>query len=182
MPVKRKRVGRGQGGFTLIEVMISVLVLLIGVLGIAGMQMLSLQTNQGAYFRSQAVYIGAEILDAMRANPGDLASYVITVDPLDTSNVPADPGCALAANGCAPAALAALDLRHWARHFADVFGSTDYQPTLPGGRGQITQNGNEYTVQVAWTQRAFDDTNAADGSDTRSVVTEVVQLRAVITP
>jgi prepilin-type N-terminal cleavage/methylation domain-containing protein len=60
----------GSGGFTLIEVMIAVLILLVGMLGVVGMQMLSLQANQGAYFRSQAIYIGSEILDAMRANPG----------------------------------------------------------------------------------------------------------------
>ena len=58
--------GRSQGGFTLIEVLVAVLVLLVGMLGVVGMQMLSFQANQGAYFRSQAVYIASEILDAMR--------------------------------------------------------------------------------------------------------------------
>ncbi|MEL7045020.1 MAG: type IV pilus modification protein PilV, partial [Pseudomonadota bacterium] len=69
------RPGRAAG-FTLIEVMVSVLILLVGLLGVVGMQMLSLQANQGAYFRSQAVYIGSEILDAIRANPRAAANYV----------------------------------------------------------------------------------------------------------
>ena len=173
---------RAAAGFTLIEVMIAVLVLIIGVLGIAGMQLLSIQANQGAYFRSQAVYIGSEILDAMRANRPALASYTITIDPLDLSNIPADPGCATAAAGCSPAQTAALDLRRWGAHFADVFGAPDYRPTLPGGSARITSNGNLYTVQVSWVQRGWDDTDGSDGSDLRSAITDTVQLNAVITP
>lgn len=170
-------------GFTLIEVLISVLVLLIGILGVAGMQILSIQTNQGAYFRSQAVYVGSEILDAMRANRQALASYAITIDSLDASGIPADPGCAVDAGGCAPVQKAALDLRQWGSHFADVFGAPDYVPTLPGGRAQIIDNGNDaYTVQVGWVQRAWDATDSSDGSDTRSAVTDQVQLTAVIVP
>ena len=71
-----------QGGFTLIEILVSVLILLVGLLGVVGMQMLSLQANQGAYFRSQAVYIAGEILDAMRANPTAADQYLGTY-PVD---------------------------------------------------------------------------------------------------
>ena len=170
------------GGFTLIEVLISVLVLLIGVLGVAGMQLLSIQANQGAYFRSQAVYIGSEILDAMRANRQALGSYTITIDPLDTTNIPADPGCATAAAGCSPAQTASLDLRQWGAHFADVFGAPDYRPTLPGGRARITSNADSYTVEVGWVQRIWDDTDASDGSDLRSAATDTIELTAVLRP
>jgi len=171
------------GGFTLIEVLISVLVLLIGVLGVAGMQLMSIQANQSAFFRSQAVFIGSEILDAMRANRQGLASYTVTIDPLDTSSIPADPGCATAAIGCTPAQTAAIDLRQWGAHFADVFGAKDYKSTLPGGRARITSDGNDtYTVEIGWVQRLWDDTDASDGSNTRSVVTNEIELSAVIMP
>jgi hypothetical protein len=69
-------------------------------------------------------------------------------------------------------------------HFADVDNmlGADFRPTIPGGRAQITANGDEYSVQVSWIERQFDDTDATDGSDTRSVVREAVTLTAVMTP
>jgi type IV pilus assembly protein PilV len=181
----RRRPRRAAGGFTLIEVLVSVLVLLVGVLGVVGMQMLSLQANQGALFRSQAVYIGSEILDAMRANPLAAANYAgqYPDDGTGTSTVPADPGCT-GDLGCTPAQAAQRDLHFWSMHFADVDNmlGADFRPTIPGGRAVITANGDEYSVQVSWIERQFDDTDATDGSDTRSVVREAVTLTAVMTP
>lgn len=57
-----------QTGFTLIEVLISVLILGIGMLGVAAMQATALRNNQSALQRSQAVIQTYTILDAMRAN------------------------------------------------------------------------------------------------------------------
>ncbi|WP_439100693.1 type IV pilus modification protein PilV [Congregibacter sp.] len=173
---------RQQGGFTLIEVMVSVLILLVGLLGVVGMQMLSLQANQGAYFRSQAVYIGAEILDAMRANPTAVASYV-GVYPDDGATVPGDQACQ-DADGCTPQQAALQDLREWNVHFFDVFnvGAGNFRPSIPGGRALISADGDEYTVQVNWTERQFDNLNSTDGSNTRSRVWQVVSLTATFTP
>jgi type IV pilus assembly protein PilW len=130
---------RASSGFTLIEVLVSVLVLLVGVLGVVGMQMLSLQANQGALFRSQAVYIGSEILDAMRANPLAAANYAgqYPDDGTGTSTVPADPGCT-GDLGCTPAQAAQRDLHFWSMHFADVDNmlGADFRPTIPGGRAR----------------------------------------------
>lgn len=174
-----------EGGFTLIEVMISVLVLLVGMMGVAGMQILSLQTNQSAYYRSQAVYIGSEILDAMRANPSVAADYVGTY-PVDEGvvTIPASPGCATAGVGCTPAEAAQQDIREWTAHFADVFGvgGASFRPTVPGGQAVITVVGNEYNVEVSWLERQFDDDDAGDGSATRSVVRDAINLTTVVTP
>ncbi|MDA8961819.1 type IV pilus modification protein PilV [Congregibacter sp.] len=173
-----------QSGFTLIEVMVSVLILLVGLLGVVGMQMLSLQTNQGAYFRSQAVYIGSEILDAMRANPTAAANYVGVYpdDGAGTSTIPGDQTCD-DVDGCTPQQAALQDLREWNVHFFDVFGvgAGNFRPSIPNGRAVITANGNDYTVQVNWTERQFDNTDNTDGSDTRSRVRQVVNLTATLT-
>lgn len=181
----RGRPRSSQGGFTLIEVLVSVLILLVGMLGVVGMQMLSLQANQGAYFRSQAVYIASEILDAMRANPTAVADYVGTypTDGGGANTVPADPSCQ-GALGCTPQQAAEQDVHFWARHFADVdnlVGAT-FRPSIPNARAIVTANGDQYTVQVNWTERQFDNADASDGSDTRSRVQQFVNLTAVITP
>ena len=55
-------------GFTLIEVLVALLVLSIGLLGIAGMQLFSLKSNQDSGLRIQAVYIAYSLIDKMRAN------------------------------------------------------------------------------------------------------------------
>jgi type IV pilus assembly protein PilV len=63
--VKTNKLERGT---TLIETMVALLVLSIGLLGIAGMQMTSLQNNRGAHLRSQAQVLSYDIADRMRAN------------------------------------------------------------------------------------------------------------------
>ncbi|MEM6302648.1 MAG: type IV pilus modification protein PilV [Pseudomonadota bacterium] len=178
---------RQTAGFTLIEVLVSVLILLVGLLGVVGMQMLSLQANQGAYFRSQAVYIASEILDAMRANPSAAGTYVGVYpdDGAGVSNVPADQSCD-DSDGCTPDEAALQDLREWNVHFFDVFGvgANVFRPSLPNGRAEITVSAGatpEYTVVVNWTEREFDDTDASDGSTTRSRVQQFVNLSSVIT-
>lgn len=57
-----------QRGVTLIEVMIAVLVFAIGLLGIAALQAVSLQSGQGAYYRTQAINLAYEVADFARVN------------------------------------------------------------------------------------------------------------------
>ena len=55
-------------GFTLVEVLVALVVLSIGLLGIASLQLSSLRWNQGAAARSQATLLAYDIVDRMRAN------------------------------------------------------------------------------------------------------------------
>lgn len=57
-----------QRGVGLIEVLVAVLILALGLLGMAGLQSKSLRANQSSYARSQAVMLSYYILDAMRAD------------------------------------------------------------------------------------------------------------------
>lgn len=57
-----------DSGFTLIESLIALLVLSIGLLGVAAMQLSSLQANNGAFQRTQATFLAQDIADRMRAN------------------------------------------------------------------------------------------------------------------
>ena len=57
-------------GFSLIEALVSLVVLSIGLLGVAGLQLASLRSNQGAALRSQATFLAYDIIDRMRANRG----------------------------------------------------------------------------------------------------------------
>ncbi len=73
MNISRRQIGmssriRPDRGVSLLEVLIAVLVLAIGMLGIAAMQAVSLRNSQGSLERSQAVVLSYNIFDAMRSN------------------------------------------------------------------------------------------------------------------
>ncbi|MCP5158556.1 MAG: type IV pilus modification protein PilV [Gammaproteobacteria bacterium] len=59
---------RKQNGFTLIEILVTVVVLAIGLLGLAGLQAISLRYNSTAYQRSQATILAYDIVERMRAS------------------------------------------------------------------------------------------------------------------
>lgn len=63
--LKQRKFSRG---ISLIEVLVTVVILSIGLLGLAGLQANSLRNNHSAYLRSQATYLSYEIIDRMRAN------------------------------------------------------------------------------------------------------------------
>ena len=65
-PAARPRAA--AAGFTLIESLVALLVLSIGLLGVAAMQLASLQANNGAFQRTQATFLAQDIADRMRAN------------------------------------------------------------------------------------------------------------------
>ena len=57
-----------QKGFSLVEMLVATLVLSFGLLGIAGLQTLSLRNNNNAYMSTQANLLAYDIVDSMRAN------------------------------------------------------------------------------------------------------------------
>ena len=66
-----RQLRNGARGTTLIEVLVSVLILGIGLLGIAALQAATLMNTQSSTERTQAVIHSYSILDAMRANADD---------------------------------------------------------------------------------------------------------------
>ncbi len=55
-------------GFTLLEVLIAIVIFSIGLLGLAGLMVVSVKTNHSAYLRTQATFIAESMADRMRAN------------------------------------------------------------------------------------------------------------------
>lgn len=171
---------RPHRGFTLIEVLVALLIVTIGTMGIIGVQLRSFEANRGALYRTQAINIAAELLDQMRANRDALSAYLIHVSAMQLSDIPAAPDCATSVMGCTPTQSAALDLRQWSQHFANLAGIDDYRPTLPDAAASVTRNGEEYTVTVIWRERDWDNNNAADGSASRSNLSRTVAMTSVI--
>jgi type IV pilus assembly protein PilV len=130
-------------GFTLIEVLIAIIVLALGLLGLAGMEASSLASNQSAYNRSQATQMAYDIADRMRANRNVIASYVgnpaVAVCATIVNNQCVS--CNSAANACTPAQMATKDLWEWNRSLQ----------ALPSGAGEIVAKGaTVYGINVSW--------------------------------
>ncbi len=122
---------RRSSGFSIIEVLVALLVLAIGLLGLAALQAQGLRFNHDAYVRTQATNLAYDIIDRMRANRTNVAAYTA-----------ADPGLA-----CDPTdASVNMDLSCW-------YESLD--AALPGGNGFITSNAtaNFYDITVRWIDR-----------------------------
>lgn len=121
-----------QSGFTLLEVLITLVILAIGLLGLAGIQATGLKQNHSAYMRSQATQLAYDIADRMRANKIVVNSYT-TVTPTEHTL------CLL--SGCTPVEMAEHDLFEWDKAVTD---------TLPLGEWTISFAANAYTIRINW--------------------------------
>lgn len=132
-------------GFTLIEILVSLVVLSLGLLGIMAMQMNSLQVNQLATDRTQATLSAIDIIDRMRANPTVALAESYDID-LDTSTPDAG------------ATLVSQDLNEW---------RTSLSNWLPEGTGSVDVDGNIVTVVIQW-----NESRARGGEETHQFTIE----------
>lgn len=145
-----KQVSRKQRGFTLLEAMIALVVLSVGLLGLAALQARSMQYNSEALTRSQATAIANEIMDRMRSRTYDLGGA-------QAENAAETYLAAAAATDCAsPPVTAQQEKGCWLQMMKD------YLPGQSSPTGTITRiagadNGNPtddvYRVRVQWVDR-----------------------------
>jgi type IV pilus assembly protein PilV len=131
-----------SSGFTLIEVLVAMLIIAIGVLGIAALQFKGLQYNQDAYFRTQVNFLAYDIADRMRLNKANAAAYASN---LTSYNVPGTrpTGCTQTGTG---AVGVTNDLACWKQQIYDAM--------PPGSLADINNDGaGQYTIKLSWTDR-----------------------------
>ena len=150
MQEKMKR----QLGFSLIEVLIALIVMSVGMLGIAGLYVQSLQAGRTSMFRHQAVALAGDVADRIRANPTAGAAY--------TDNTGADNSCVNANVDCDAASMALHDVFLWKQQAGE---------SLPGsaatGGGDVTVAFDNavtpplYTITVSWEEPGITALDAA---------------------
>lgn len=124
-------------GFTLVEVMVAVLVLSIGLLGIASLQATSLRNNNDASMQTRASYIVSDMADRMRANTSQAGNYAGNYMAADPS--PVNVSCQ--SGSCTPTGILQKDVAQW---------NTQLQ-SLPAGQGTVTAlAGSLYAITVRW--------------------------------
>ncbi len=172
---KNRQKKRSQSGFTLIEAMIAVVVFSFGLLGVAGVMIVSVKNNHNGYLRSQATFLAHSILETMRMNSWELwrnaynGNYGNPGSIVDISSM-----CTVGSPCDCNAGVAARDTQQWSNMIIQ---------TLPNGRGSIQcvpssamllpancdLSDEPYigmcTVTVSW-----DESNETDASSNQQVV------------
>ena len=123
-----------QAGFSLLEVLISLVILAIGLLGLAGLQAAGLKNNFSAYHRTQATQLAYDMADKMRSNISAISSYPTT----DSSSVNTASSCD---SNCSTSQMAQNDLYEWNQRLTSE---------LPLGQGAISSSSEIYTISIQW--------------------------------
>lgn len=161
---------RNQRGFTLLEVLVTLLILSIGLLGLAGLQLAGLKMNDSAERRSQATILAYDILDRMRANRtvAETGAYNIT-----TATAPAAASCAGSSASCSPTTMKNYDLYEWREAL---------KKRLPGGTGEVSVTGGTpptVTIKVQWNDEKA-QREAVRDRGTSTISTQELQIKAVL--
>ncbi|MGH8397370.1 MAG: type IV pilus modification protein PilV [Gammaproteobacteria bacterium] len=160
----------GIDGFSLLEVLIALVILSVGLLGVAGLMSTTLKSNDSAYMQSQATTLAYNMIDRMRAN-------IVETNAL-TYNfaMPAAPSAATYTTACtntvcSSANLATYDMGQW---------EYDLAAKLPQGRGSITTASSAtstypaavytVTVKVLWNDSRANKALSGTAAPTNSSV------------
>lgn len=123
-------------GFSIVEVLVALVVLSVGMLGIAGLYVFALQSGTSSIFRTQAVNLAADMADRIRANQAATVGYA--ADGADHDCESAD---------CTAVEIAEDDRAGWEGQVAAA---------LPNGEGAVAVAGAAvpftYTITVSWSE------------------------------
>lgn len=134
-----------QSGFTLLEVLIAILVLSIGLLGLAGLMASSIRNNHSAYQRTQATWLAYDMIDRMRVNRASAIGATV------------DYNIAIGTATSGSSGLAGTDVTGWKTTVANA---------LPAGDGSVTVNtaSRAVIVIVQW-----NDSRGAGGNNAQQL-------------
>ena len=166
-PMRRPNSQKKHQGFTLIEVLVSLLIMTLGIVGVLKMQTQSLKSNQRAYFRTQADLLSRDMLARMQANKMEARNgkYVVDAKPASTPN-------------CQTTECSAVQLRKWDLH--QWYEQVEKQ--LPAGSATVEKfdGDNRYLISIRWddyrTSQALDTENCGNESGKVLCWGTVVQL------
>lgn len=134
-----------SSGFTLVEVLVALIVLAIGLLGIAALYVDSLRASRTALLRTQAIAIASDLADRIRTNRQACDSTACAYTGAGTVTATCEN-----TTGCTAAELAANDIYRWNQTAATL---------LPGFVGTVefaVGTPNQYVITVNWKEPDID--------------------------
>jgi type IV pilus assembly protein PilV len=139
-----KPLSNRQLGFSLIEVLIALVIMSVGMLGIAGLYVQSLQAGRTSMFRHQAVSLAGDVADRIRANPSAGIAY---------AGIGANNNCVAANIDCDVVGMAANDIWVWDMQAVNSLPNGDvvvaFDDTVAPPIYTITVNWNEPGMTAA---------------------------------
>jgi type IV pilus assembly protein PilV len=181
LPLREHVVLPGHGrqcGVSMIEVLVALVVMALGALGLAGLQLQAAKYNKEAAVRSTATQLAVELSDRMRVNMAGVKakSYDRDLGYAAALATPgSDPGCG-SSSDCTAAKLAQLDIYNWLQAIAAA---------LPQGTGAITpvaDNRFVYQINVMWMEKTLVDSGELDPNCVNSPVAGVRCFVTTFTP
>lgn len=148
---------KNAGGFSMIEVLITIIVLAFGLLGFALLQTMNVRFVQSSNYRTQATNLSYDLLDQMRANRYQSAWYSgasFTAGSVTRAACSRDVGTVTIAQ----------NITRWQCQVVQALGE--------GASATVTNNNGQVTVGIAWADQRWDK----DNPDTRTTFTAVTQL------
>lgn len=143
-----------QTGVTLIEILVTVVIIAVGLLGLAVMQNISVKAAYDSYLRTQASFIAYDLIDRIRANPGNPTatpySLASGVDATDTQCFDGD--------NCSINDIRNFDLFHAQENARELLPDSDLVVTF-------NNTTNIYTVTISWNDRTGDPADSTDPGD-----------------
>lgn len=136
LPVNRQHSPSGKPqGFALIEVLVTIIIMALGLLGMANLQANGVRQNGASLLRTLAAQQAYDMADRIRANPAGVTAGEYN----SISGTGSSQNCLT--SSCTPAQLADYDQYVW---------NTDNAALLPAGAGTVTGSNNLFTIVVRW--------------------------------
>ncbi len=155
-------------GFTMVEMLVALVVLSIGMLGIAGLFAVSLRSGGSAIQRMQAVNLASDMADRIRANRRAGISYAATTAATGTNKNCVGPSAVV----CTPTDMAANDIFVWKQAVAAAFKGGKATGQIDFVAAALTTQPSTYTITVSWREQAL----AGDETDSSQSVVMQLQL------
>ncbi len=149
-----------QRGVSLLEVMITMVIIAVGLLGLLGLQAKSMSGSKDTFDKKIAAELVAQMTERIRSNHLGFMADNYTTSLAVGDAIAAAPVCG-GATACTPAQIAALDLVNWQTDLRSrIPESGAYIVTSPGAGATMLTNGTSVRITVTWMEQ-----NSQTGAD-----------------
>jgi len=176
-------------GFSLIEVMVALIIIAVGMLGIAKLQALALSTTGSSGVRSLVAIEAASLASTMHTNrdywvsgpPAPVTNIAITptgplTNTISIDTFPVAQNCATT-SVCNQAQVAAYDVQQWAAALGAVVPAAGVQIACPAGVTPVA-----CTIQITWQENVVGTNNATAAAGATAGVLNSPQYTLYVEP